>query len=391
MATCDDVRKRRCVMRSGYTEGPIQGARVLVVDDEPTNLNLLETVLSRVGYQIALFMRGQDALAAAGEFAPDVILLDIRMPGLDGYEVCRRLKTDVKTRGVPIIFMSGLTSGDDIAAGFSAGGVDFVTKPVRQLELLARLNMHIRLFRAYHSLAEQHQALRELEEYRDTLVHMVVHDMRSPLQSILGHLQLIEQSAGDRLGKDDRLCLSQAIGATRRLSRLTSEIIDVNRLETRCMSVHARPLALLPLVNRLVTSEIVCTRGHQIALAVGVDCPLLEADPLLLERILMNLLDNAIKYSPDGTTVTVGAAPDPHGVRVWVQNQGVGVPEEHQQRIFQKFTTLHQDDGLREKSSGLGLAFCKLAVEAQGGKIGVENPPEGGCRFWFVVPSVDVS
>lgn len=364
---------------------------MLVVDDEPSNLNLLETVLSRVGYQIALFMRGQDALAAAGEFAPDVILLDIRMPGLDGYEVCSRLKADVKTRGVPVIFMSGLTSGDDIAAGFNAGGVDFVTKPVHQLELLARLNMHVRLFRAYNSLAEQHQALRELEKYRDTLVHMVVHDMRSPLQSILGHLQFIEQSAGDRLGKDDRLCLSQAIGATRRLSRLTSEIIDVNRLETKCMPVHSRPVALLSLVNRLVTSEIVYTRGHKIAVTVGVDCPRLEADPLLLERVLMNLIDNAIKYSPDDTTVTVGAAPDPHGVRVWVQNQGVGVPAEHQQRIFQKFTTLHQDDGLREKSSGLGLAFCKLAVEAQGGKIGVENPLEGGCRFWFVIPSVDVS
>lgn len=378
-------------MVNGYAAAPTQGTRVLVVDDEPSNLNIIEAFLTRAGYQIAFFTRGQDALAAAAEFGPDVVLLDVIMPVFDGYEVCRRLKADVKTQGAPVIFMSGLASDDDIAAGFSAGGVDFITKPIRQLELLARLNMHVRLFRAYNSLAEQHQTLRELEKYRDTLVHMVVHDMRSPLQAILGHLQLIEQSAGDRLGRDDRLCLFQAIGATRRLGRLTSEIIDVNRLETRCMPVHSRPVALLPVLNRLVASEIVCTRGHKIALTVGVDCPLLKADLLLLERILMNLLDNSIKYSPDDTTVTVGAAPDPDGVRVWVQNQGDGIPTEHQQRIFKKFTTLHQGDGLREKSSGLGLAFCKLAVEAQGGKIGVENPPEGGCRFWFVIPSVDVS
>ena len=361
--------------------------RVLVVDDDSENLHVLERILTAKNYQLALFTRGDQALKAARRFSPDAVLLDIKMPGMDGFEICRRLKEYPELNPVPVLFLSGMSSGEDVAAGFEAGAVDFVTKPIREQELLARLNTQIRLYKVHDQLSKQHAQLCELEVYRDTLVHMLVHDMRSPLQAMMGHLQLVERGAEKVLDDGSRDSLSRSIAATRLLSRLVSEIIDVNRLENQKMTLHCDDVEVRTLLSRVVSIEESHLADRTIKLTVSATCPSIHADPLLLERVLLNLIDNALKHSPPASDVFVRAEQHPAGVCITIEDQGEGIAEGMRDKVFEKFVTDAKQAGQRSRSSGLGLAFCKLAVEAQGGTIGFSNIPNSGCAFWIILPS----
>jgi len=297
---------------------------------------------------------------------------------------------DVRLREIPVIFMGVPEYGDGVAACFGAGGVDYVTEPFPERELLARLDTHIRLHRAYLKLAEQCRRLKELEEYRDTMVHMAVHDMRTPLQSIQGHLEMIEQTESGSLSPENSESLFHAIGATRMLNRLVSEMIDVSRLENLAMPVSRRPVELVPLIYRVTRDELDASAVRRVAVAISSDGPAVFADPDLFGRVLLNLIANALKYSPGGKPVTVGADSDSRGVRVWVRDCGPGIAHENRDRVFAKFGVVPHREGLSLPSSGLGLAFCKLAVEAQGGEIGFNNLAGGGCRFWCLLPAAQV-
>ena len=365
---------------------PIQ-TTVMIVDDEPENLNVLEASLSHVGYRVSVFPRGELALTFAHDEPPDLVLLDIRMTGMDGYEVCRRFKADEKLQAIPILFISALSASEDIAAGFACGGVDYIAKPFREPEVLARVHTHLALSKAYLTLSSQHEQLRILEQHRDTLVHMLVHDMRSPLQVILANLEMVVESSTKDLNAEDLESLYSAIHGTRLLGRMVSTTVDLSRMESgdvplRCESatVHeifggAREQSLDPSSRRLVTEHI------------ADSCPRVLCDIEISVRIVANLLANALKYSSG--SIAFGAEPDTGGVRIWVRDQGPGIHAQFHKCIFEKFGVADQPLDNRPPSTGLGLAFCKLAVEAQGGTLGIESEPDKGSTFWFTLPSPD--
>ena len=177
---------------------------MLVVDDTIENLRLLSDLLGEHGYEVRAVTTGRQALQAAEQAPPDLILLDISMPEMDGYEVCRRLKAAERSRDVPVIFLTASADTADMVLAFDAGGVDYVTKPFQFEEVLARVKAHVALRRAQSELAASYARLRALEQLRDDLVSMVVHDMRSPLQSMLISLRMLEDSTSAQLGDDDR-------------------------------------------------------------------------------------------------------------------------------------------------------------------------------------------
>jgi len=366
---------------------PTAPANIMIIDDEPDNLNVLEAALSHAGYRVSVFPCGALALAAAHDEPPALVLLDIRMQEMDGYEVCRRFKADEILRPIPILFISALSASEDIAAGFKAGGVDYIAKPFQEPEVLARVHTHITLSGAYLKLAKQFEQLRMLEQHRDTLVHMLVHDMRSPLQVILGQLEMAVENGATSMKKADLDSLYGAIHGTRLLGRMVSTVIDLSRMESgdiplrqKSASVYeifcsARAQSQEPFSNRVITEHI------------AYPCPPLFCDIDLSVRIVANLLANALKYSPSGSEIVFGAKPDPCGVRIWVKDLGTGIPSHFHKRIFEKFGVADQTLDSRPPSTGLGLAFCKLAVEAQGGTIGVESAPGKGSTFWFTLPS----
>ena len=367
---------------------PPTAETIAIVDDEPANLTVLEATLSRAGYRVVLFPRGEWALAAAQEEPPDLGLFDVRMPGLDGYELCRRFKADERLRDIPIIFVSALSATEDIAAGFECGGVDYIAKPYREPEVLARVRTHLALRKAYLDLADQHARLQALEQHRDSLVHMLVHDLRGPLQVIRGYLELIEE--GLIVGQADSADLDnlqRAIRNTQQLDLMVTTVVQLSRMESASIPLQRRPVPVHELYQAAQMLAFPPKARLEIGVRMAESLPLLLCDLEVSARILANLLGNALKHTPDQTLIEFGAEPHPAGVRLWVRDRGPGIPSQYHQLIFEKFGVAAQPRDQRPGSTGFGLAFCKLAVEAQGGTIGVESEPGQGSTFWFTLPA----
>ena len=359
---------------------------LMIVDDEPENLNVLGEMLRGAGWAVRAFPHGEMALAAAREEPPALVLLDIRMPDMDGYEVCRRFKADEELCEIPILFISALSAAADITTGFECGGVDYIAKPFRESEVLARVRTHLALRGAYLKLAQEHVQLGLLERHRDMLTHMLVHDLRSPLQVIGGHLEMLAESAAAPPHAESLASLQAAIHGTRLLGRMVSTVIDLSRMESESLPLHCLTTQVRAIFQEARAQACHAQPTHRITEEIAGSCPPLWCDRELTQRIVANLLANALKHAPPGSEIQLGAAPDPGGVRVWVRDEGPGIPALYHQRIFEKFGVVDPPMAGHAVSTGLGLAFCKLAVEAHGGSIGVVSEPGHGCLFWFTLP-----
>ncbi len=365
---------------------------VMVVDDTPANLGLLEEMLHRERYRVTAFPRGALALRAAAKSPPDLILLDVMMPDMDGFEVCRRLKADEALKDIPILFISALDDMDSKVRAFAEGGVDYVTKPFHEEEVLARVSNHLRLRLQQFEIEERkrdvqrsYERLRELEKLRDSLTQMVVHDMRSPLSAVIGNLQYLQADLAEKV--PSALEVWQAgMAAAQELVTMCNALLDVSRLEAGQMPVNRESCDLHAVAVEAVRSVQAQASVEGVSVFVeGLPLPL-AADKSLLERVLVNLLTNAIKHTPQGGVITVKTSAADGCARVEVHDTGCGIPAAYHQMIFEKFGQVQARQEGQKHSSGLGLAFCKLAVEAHGGKMGVQSEVGKGSVFWFTIP-----
>ena len=358
---------------------------MLVVDDTIENLRLLSSMLEEHGYEVRPVTNGRQALQAVERDPPDLILLDITMPEMDGYEVCRRLRANDRSKDVPVIFLTALTDTADKLRAFDTGAVDYVTKPFRFEEVLARVKTHVALRRAQVALADSYKRLSTLERLRDDLVHMIVHDMRSPLQVLLTRLELLEGPAA-ALGEDSRDDLQNAIESSKELGRMVNDLLDVSRLEAGEMPLERGVWDLTRMANEVRAALGTIDRERPIDVespgAVDVSC-----DGALVRRVMENLVSNVIKHTPAGTRMRISIARGDGRVRVAVHDEGSGVPAEAREKIFEKFGTVESRHERAYHSVGLGLAFCKLAIEAHGGTIGVDPGVPVGSTFWFELPA----
>lgn len=367
-------------------------ADILVVDDTPANLRLLERLLSKAGFQIRPVADGASALAAASACAPDLILLDVDMPEMNGYEVCRALKADPALAAIPVLFLSALGQTEDKLAAFEAGGVDYITKPFHVEELRARIATHLELRHLREELEwrnaeldERNRRLGELENLRHDLVHMVAHDMRSPLMGVSGYLELLELDQ-ESLSEEHRDFVARALESARALVRQVDAMLDADRLESSRMQLQVEEHDLDELIERAVaTFGPIGARRIRRRPRADRDARI-RCDPELVLRVAANLMSNALVYSEESEPVEVEAIPgrEDHW-RVEVRDRGPGVPEELRDRLFEKYVGKGPARG-RARSMGLGLAFCKLAVEAHCGAIGFDSAPETGTTFWFELP-----
>ena len=358
---------------------------VLVVDDTIDNLRLLSDILDHRGYEVRAVTSGAQALLAAAADPPDLILLDITMPDMDGYEVCRRLKAQPASRDVPVIFLTALNETADKVKGFDIGGVDYVTKPFQVEEVLARVQTHVALRQAQVALAESNTHLRALEQLRDDMVQMIVHDMRSPLTALLLRLRFLG-SPPATLSEQQAEDLRAAIQSAQALTRMTDDLLDVSRLEEGRMPVERSVWDLTRMARDVCAALAAMDRDRSIDVestaAIEATC-----DGGLVRRIMENLVSNGIRHTPAGSRLRVCIASADGRVRVAVHDEGDGVPQEARARIFEKFGTLETRHERIYPSFGVGLAFCKLAVEAQGGTIGLDSREPIGSTFWFELPA----
>ena len=363
-----------------------QAGHILVVDDEPKNRLLLCELLELYGHLVTEAADGEQALQEVSNDAPDVILLDVMMPGLDGLEVCRRLKADPSTAPIPILMITSLTAQEDRHRGIDAGANDFLSKPIDRRDVLLRVRNAIYTKRLFDQLQDSYEELRELEAMRDSLVHMIVHDMRSPLTAMHGYLELLEMMDGDGLSDKGADFLHQVRNSTDTLIEMVSDLLDVNKMESGEMPLSPEECDLAALA-REATSKLSSLKGARVlSVHAPEEAEIVKCDPGLILRVIQNLLGNALKFTPDGGSVQAAIRPGEESVRVVVQDTGPGVPPEYHEKIFEKFGQVEMREQKQKHSTGLGLTFCKLAVEAHGGQIGVDSEVDKGSTFWFELP-----
>jgi len=343
---------------------------ILIVDDMPANLLLLERMLTERGYKAKPVPSGKLALQAARTERPDLILLDIAMPEMNGYEVCEQLKADATLKDIPVIFISALDQTIDKVKAFGVGGVDYVTKPFQLEEVHARIRTHLQL--------------RRLEKLRDDLTHMVVHDLRNPLTVILSFLDFLEFDETQQLSASTQKLVPLARRSAEELLNMIGSILDVSKMGAGDMKLQREPCDLDALIRTMLATNQPFPGNRTVTLEAWKPPHIVTADAGLIRRVLQNLLSNALNYTPSGGDVHIGVTPSESVVRVTVTDTGPGIAPEYHQRIFEKFGQVENRDN--RLGTGLGLTFCKLAIEAHGGSIGVESEVGKGSTFWFTLP-----
>jgi two-component system, sensor histidine kinase and response regulator len=353
---------------------------VLVVDDEPKNVQLLTDLLEARNYAVCPASDGEQALALARDRSPDVVLLDVMMPRLNGFEVCRRLKNEQRTAMIPVLLVTSLDARQDRIAGIDAGANDFITKPIDSADLILRVRNAATTRRLHDQVATQLRQLQEFETARDTLTHMIVHDLRSPLTGLRAYLDLLRMAANGNPEVLDYASEAQLIAG--RLTEMISQVLDVSRMESGQMPLSLKETDLVALLPAAIAALGPAPNG--IALVYELpDAPVwLKCDPDLISRVVVNLVGNAFKFTPREGQVRVGLAGEPDRVRITVTDNGPGIPPEFRNKVFEKFGQAPLGQASGNRSSGIGLTFCKLAVEAHGGRIGLEGAEGGGARFW---------
>jgi signal transduction histidine kinase len=369
---------------------------VLVVDDNEANRDVLSRRLVRQGYATATAESGQQALEMLYERAFDLVLLDIMMPEMDGYEVLQRVKADEQLRHIPVIVISAMSEMDSVARGIEMGAEDYLPKPFNPILLKARVSAclekkrsHDREMRLYDQLQQNYKRLQELERLRDDLTHMIIHDLRTPLTSVITGMQSLDL-VGD-INEDQRELMDIAIGGGQTLLGMINDLLDVDKLESGAMQLDLALISPAEMVASAISQidSLAHDKGLIILQKVEPDMPPIRADEGKIRRTLVNLLGNAIKFTPRGGTISVEArhcATSESDV-FSVTDTGEGIPSEAFSRIFEKFGQVEARKAGRTMSTGLGLAFCKLAVEAHGGHIKVNSTPGKGSTFSFTLPN----
>ncbi len=383
-------------------------ANILIVDDIPENLKLLVNVLSKKKLKTRPIRSGKLAIASAFEMPPDLILLDIKLPDIDGYEVCRILKEDKRTTNIPIIFISALNDIFDKVKGFSAGGVDYITKPFEEMEVIARIenhlaicnlqkklnkkNKHLKNEIAAHKktmvkLKKSKQKLVELNSAKDKFFSLMAHDLKNSFISFISFSELIKTEYNDYSLEEKQefihhICESSKHGYNLLENLLEWASIQMNRLNIEPININ---LHLLIDSNILLLNTFAETKQIKINYT-NTDKIYVFADGNMINTVIRNLLSNAIKFTPQKGTIHIDIKIETSQIKIFIIDNGVGISENHIESLFHIETNRSTLGTNKEKGTGLGLILCKEFIKKNNGEIGVTSKVGQGTTFWFTLP-----
>lgn len=389
---------------------------ILVVDDTPDNVRLLAAMLSEKGYKVRKALNGQTAINTVQTVPPDLILLDINMPGINGYEVCQTLKVDDQTKDIPIIFISALDDVLDKVKAFNVGGVDYITKPFQGEEVLVRVENQLTICRQKKQLQQEILEKQKAQEALQVYLHAVSHDLRNPVISMSMIFKNFLKSSSNELDKTisiPLLVFKQMANSCDRQLALINSLVETEQFDVWGVSLECRPLQLYHLTQQLALEWQPRLEEHQATLhnQISPDLPQVYADTNQLWRVYENLFANALKYNSPGLTIILDAStveeetesaelvphpsgelvPDPNQskvlmIRCTVTDNGVGMNAEVAQGLFERY---YRPEQVRHTSGlGLGLYLCRQIINAHGGKIGVITHHNDGAKFWFTLPTL---
>jgi signal transduction histidine kinase len=400
-------------IQKGEEGKTINTSSILIVDDTIYNIQLLSLMLIRHGYVVEQATNGQAALEKAAKILPDIILLDIRMPDIDGYEVCKILKANPTTQGIPIIFISSIEEPSEKVEAFSVGGVDYISKPFQLIEVLARIETHLRLCSLQKKLQEQNEQLqlsasvlarsltqeRELSEMKTNFISVVSHEFRTPLTTIQSAAELLEHYEWTKEEQTEQL--HQIQSEVKHMTELMEDVLFLSRTNANKAKLNITEFDLLKFCKQLLR-QIQRTFGKEYNLHssfhhpvndISIENPhlqqdipqfLVHMDEKLLRQILSNLITNAIKYSPKNKDIDFQIIVDQEKIIFIVSDHGIGIPEEDLSHLF---STFHRGKNVGIlPGTGLGLSIVKNCVDTLNGLISVKSQLNIGTEFRVTLP-----
>ncbi len=368
-------------------DNALSGMKILMVDDNPGNLDILMDMLKGEGYQISVATSGEMALKAVDHQLPDLILLDVMMPGIDGFETCEKFKNDPVTKSIPIIFLSAKTDSTDIVKGFQVGGLDYVIKPFNQEEVLVRIRTQLLLTQTLNkneylvkNLKEAIQNMESAQQEslaKSKFLGRMSHELRTPLNAIIGLSQVLSMKKINPLDEENRRSVDDITTAGKHLLNLVCQVLEMNRLDSEETHWDFEKTSLVPIINEEVAGMggLAEGQGVDVINSIDKDCEIfVNGDSDKIKKVFSNVLDNAIKYNKNGGEVTLNLTQeDPKKVCIAIRDTGDGIPEDKYEKIFEPLYRLENHVENCIDGVGVGLAVVKKFMTIMNGRVYVES------------------
>ncbi len=359
---------------------------ILIVDDVPKNLQVLASFLQVENYSLALATNGREAIRLAYSLKPDLILLDIMMPDIDGYEVCEKIKSDPVVDFIPIIFLSAKTETEDIVKGFELGAVDYVKKPINKFELLARVKTHLSLSNA---LTDLQLAKNELEKNlleKDRFFSILAHDLKNPIYAQLSLASILTQNFNTFTEEEVKTNIMYIKNSAESLSKLLEDLLTWARAQMGKIDYEPDIYDFNIVVSETIKLVALSFSNKEIELINEFDKGLeVVMDVQMILTVLRNIISNAIKFTPRGGKIYLGYKIDSGNLRVYVRDTGVGISPSNLLKLFKIDTQVKTTGTEAEIGTGLGLLLCKEFVEMNGGHLYAESEINNGSTFSFTL------
>jgi two-component system sensor histidine kinase/response regulator len=367
--------------------------KILVVDDNEANRALAQGTLEDEGFEVVLASGGKAGVLAFEQDRPDCVLLDVRMPDVDGFAACQLIRSLPGGRETPVIFLTALRDVDTFDSALRAGADDFLTKPMRPAELVARVQTVLKIRRLgaelrehYALLKRQRDDLLRVQLQKERLMSFVVHDLKNPVNAMDLHAQVLLRDPESSLST--RESAAQIRNEAKHLNRMILNLLDLSKGDEGKLSARRSDVVLESLVKGLFEELELTARARRIHLESSLRARTVRVDADLFRRVLTNLVENAIRHAPVDTSVTLTTGSSEGGIDVRVADAGVGIPNDMKDRVFDPFVQIgkNANQPVAREGRGLGLAFCKLAIEAHGGSIWIEDGAPGAV-FCVSIPN----
>ncbi len=365
--------------------------KILIIDDIAENIKVAANVLKKNNFNISYAKNGKAGIERAEKVHFDLILLDVMMPEMDGFEVCRRLKHNDKTKEIPVIFLTAKADEESLRKGFDAGGVDFITKPFKASELIARVNTHIQLKYIQDQLSKTNEEIRLANENKDKLLSIIAHDLRNPFSVLITFSKLIMDSYDD-FSKEDILTYMKSFYDTSKQGfNLLDNLLKWSKSQTGKMEIEHELLDMNDLAEETITLLNSQAFNKNIKLLNKIPKGLYAyADTNMILTVLRNLISNAIKFTEKGGTVTASGEKQGQKILIHISDTGVGIAEEDIPKIF-RIDIKHSTKGTSgEQGTGLGIILCKEFIEKNNGELKVQSKLNKGTTFTFTLPQAHI-